>query len=188
MCGDVELITASRNGDDEAFQFLVSEYMKFAREKAKGFISSNMEYDDIVQEAMLGFLSAYYSFDINGAASFRTYVSVCMNNRITSVINSLERKKRIPREAIVPLDDVSFDDSADTGENPEEVFFRRQNAEEILRRVEEELSERERKVLSLFMSGMKYDEIAAALEIAPKSVDNTIQRIRKKLRRTGCSS
>lgn len=181
MCLDNELIAASRNGDDEALQILAGRYMDFAFEKAKGFVSSQIEYDDIVQEAMLGFLSAYYSYDENGGASFKTYVSVCMDNRIISAINSLGRKKRIPRDVIVGLDDVS-NDYADDEENPEKLFFRRQKAEETIKRIGE-LSGLEKKVLSLFLGGMKYDEIASELSVTPKSVDNTIQRIRKKLRR-----
>ena len=179
---DNELIEASRNGDDEAFQKLVIKYMDYASQKAKGFVSSPLEYDDIVQEAMLGFLSAYYSYETSGDASFRTYAGVCMQNRILSVISSFERKKRIPREALVCIDDVS-NDFADEEEDPETVFFRRQNAEEIIRRIDEELSQREREVLSLFMSGLRYEEIADRLSVTAKSVDGTIQRIRKKLRR-----
>ncbi len=179
MREDVELIIAWRNGDSQALQKLAGKYMSFALEKAKGFVSSPVEYDDIVQEAMLAFLSACCSFNTEGEASFKTYVSVCMNNRIISVINSLGRKKRIPRDALVSLEEIETPD----GNNPEDLFFSRQKEEELIRLIEEELSEREKKVLSLFISGKKYDEIASVLDITPKSVDNTIQRIRKKLRR-----
>lgn len=181
MSDDNELIAAARGGDDEAFQLLAARYMAFAHEKAKGFVNSPIEYDDIVQEAMIGFLSAYYSYDEYGGASFRTYVSVCMNNRIVSAIKALERKKCIPRSIIVGLDDLSAD-YADDGEDPEAIFFRRQKAQEVLKRLDE-LTGREKKVLSLFLGGKKYDEIARELSVTPKSVDNTIQRIRRKLRR-----
>lgn len=176
---DNELITAARNGDSNALKRLASRYMEFALEKAKGFVHSQLEYDDIVQEAMLGFISAYYTYDINGGASFKTYVSRCMDNSILSAIALLERKKRIPTGAIVGLDDVS---AVDTRDDPEEVFFRHSKEEEIVRKIREELSEKERTVLSLFMSGMKYEEIADEMSITSKSVDNAIQRIRKKLR------
>lgn len=182
MCEDNELIIASRSGDDDALRKLSAKYMDFALEKAKGFTSSPIEYDDIVQQAMLGFLSACYTYDPEGEASFRTYVSICMNNSIISAINSLERKKRIPRSAIVALDDIQGE-FTDTAEDPETVFFRRQKAQEVIRRVKEELTQRERDVLSLFISGLKYDEIAERLSVTPKSVDNALQRIRKKLRR-----
>ena len=182
MCMDKELIKAARSGDDEALQKLVVRYMDFALEKAKGFVPCSIEYDDIVQEAMLAFLSAYYTYDTENRASFRTYVSVCMNNRIASALSSLDRKKRIPREAIVGLDDIAYD-YADDSEDPEKVFFRRQKAEEIVRRAKNELSDKEQKVLSLFLSGMKYEEIAQTVSSTPKSVDSTLQRIRKKLRR-----
>lgn len=182
MCDDNELITASRNGDDEALRLLSAKYMDFALEKAKGFTFSAMEYDDIVQEAMLGFLSACYTYDTQGKASFRTYVSICMNNSIISAINSLERKKRIPRNKIVTLDEIQ-NDCAEAAEDPEAVFFRRQKALEVIRLVKEELTQKERDVLSLFISGLKYDEIAQKLSVTPKSVDSTLQRIRKKIRR-----
>lgn len=181
MDNDSELIIASRNGDNEALQALSQRYMSFALEKAKGFTSSAIEYDDIVQEAMLGFLSAYYSFDTNGAASFRTYAGVCMNNRIISAIHSLERKKCIPPDAIVALDDISPDFVSEE-ENPESVFFSRGKTEEIVKKIRESLSEQELSVLLLFLRGFKYTEIAERLSITPKSVDNAIQRIRKKLR------
>lgn len=184
MDKDSELITASRNGDNEALQALSQKYMDFALEKAKGFTSSAIEYDDIVQEAMLGFLSAYCSFDTSGAASFKTYAGVCMNNRIISAINSLERKKCIPREALVALDDISSDFSAGENENPESVFFSRNKTEETVEKIKGILSPRELDVLALFLRGFKYNEIAEKMSVTPKSVDNTIQRIRKKLRST----
>lgn len=181
MYEDDELIFKAKNGDDKSLGELVEKYMRFSREKAKGYISSGLEFDDIVQEGMIGFLSAFHSYDPDNAASFKTYAGVCMDHRIIGAINSAGGKKRIPKSALVSLDDT---DAECTGaqSDPEKMFFLRAQTREILSRIESELSQFEREVFHLYFSGHSYEEIAKKTNSSLKSVDNAMQRVRKKLK------
>lgn len=181
MIEDNELIFKAKSGDDKALGELVERYMLFAREKAKGYSSSNLEFDDIVQEGMIGFLSAFHSYDPDNAATFKTFAGVCMDHRIINAINSSAGKKRIPKSAIVSIDDTEVE-CEDTVSDPEKMFFLKSQTAEILSKIDSELSDFERRVFHLFFSGHSYEEIAEKTDSTLKSVDNAMQRVRKKLR------
>lgn len=179
---DDELILNARRGDDKSLSILVEKYMEFAREKAKGFVSSPLEYDDIVQEAMLGFLSAFYTYDASGAASFKTYAGVCMNNRIITAVNAANRKKQVPRSSLVCLDEINAENT-DISSDPEEFFLLREQAAEVRKRIDSELSPLEKQIFRLYFSGNSYEKIAFQLGLNPKSIDNALQRVRRKIRK-----
>lgn len=183
MIKDIDLILKARNGDDEALSELVKVYMAFAREKAKGYVSSDIEYDDLVQEAMIGFLSAYYTYKTDSNASFKTYVGVCMDHRIISAINTLNRKKRIPLSSIVPMDEMDAQ-TVDLSADPEAYFIMKEQTKQMMEKIDENLSCFEKQVFHLFLSGNSYEEIAEKTQSNAKSVDNAIQRIRRKLKKT----
>lgn len=181
MSADNELISKAKSGDDRALAELVERYMGFSKEKAKGYASSGLEYDDTVQEGMIGFLSAFHSYDPEKNASFRTYAGVCMDNRIKNAISAAKGKKRIPPNALVNIDEADAE-SADTSADPEEMFLLRAQTAEILSRIDSELSDYEKKVFHLFFGGHSYEETAEITGTTLKSVDNAMQRVRKKLR------
>ena len=181
MDDENRLITDALGGNDKAMRELAQKYMAFAGEKAKGFVSSSLEYDDIVQEAMMGFLSALYSYDANKGASFKTYCSTCMNNRIITAINRTKRKKQIPNEQLVRIDDLD-EKTVDLTADPESVFFSNQQTNDILEKISSDLSSFEKEVFYLYFIGHSYEEIAQKLSCGFKSIDNAMQRIRKKLR------
>lgn len=183
MSKEIELILKARSGDDVALTELVKVYMSFAREKAKGYVSSNIEYDDLVQEAMIGFLSAYYTYKTDSTASFKTYVGVCMDHRIISAINTLNRKKRIPPSSLVPMDEMDAQ-TVDLSADPEAYFIMKEQTKRLMKRIDESLSEFEKEVFHLFLSGNSYEKIAEEVKSNTKSVDNAIQRIRRKLKKT----
>lgn len=181
MIDDNELIFKAKNGDDKALSELVEKYLSFAGEKAKGYVSSGLEFDDIVQEGMIGFISAFHSYDPDNAASFKTYAGICMDHRIISAINSAGGKKRIPKSALISLDDTDAECDS-TQSDPEKMFFLRSQTRDILARIDSELSEFEKRVFHLYFSGHSYEEIAEITLSTLKSVDNAMQRVRKKLR------
>ena len=183
MTVENELILKARNGDDAALTQLVKTYMDFAREKAKGYVSSDIEYDDLVQEAMIGFLSAYYTYKTDGSASFKTYAGVCMDHRIISAINTLNRKKRIPPSSLVPMDEMDAQ-TVDLSADPEAYFIMKEQTKRLMTRIDESLSDFEKQVFHLFLSGNSYENIAEQLQSGTKSIDNAIQRIRRKLKKT----
>ena len=181
MISDSELIFKAKSGDDKSLGELVEKYMSFAREKALGYSNSGLEFDDIVQEGMIGFLSAFHSYDPDNAASFKTYAGVCMDHRIISAINSSAGKKRIPKSALVSLDDTEAECN-DTASDPEKMFFLKSQTAEILSKIDSELSDFEKRVFHIFFSGHSYEETARITGSSLKSVDNAMQRVRKKLR------
>lgn len=178
---DDELISLARDGDDKAMDELVERYLTFAKDKAKSFIPCPLEYDDIVQEAMIGFLSAFCTYDVNGSASFKTYAGVCMSNRVISVINAQNREKRIPAVPPVSIDFVTAE-ASDISCNPEAIFLLREQADAVIQKIESDLSDYERKICYLHLRGYSYEEISEKTSCGVKSIDNAIQRIRKKLR------
>jgi len=182
MCSDEKLIDSAKQGDDDALSVLAEKYMAIAEDKATKYSSSGLEVDDLVQEAMLGLLSAIFTYNEQGNASFHTYANVCMENRIFSALNKTKQKKQVPRYALVELDKLENVSSSSNCE-PENLFFLKQQADEILKAASSELSESERTVFGLYLKGHSYEEISKLTDCTPKAVDGAMQRVRKKLRK-----
>lgn len=181
MSDDNELVALAKAGDKKARNELSERYMLLAQEKAKGYLSSGLEFDDLVQEAMFGFLSALGTYEEDKPASFRTYVNTCMENRILNAIKYTKMKKRIPLNGYVSLED-SDAESGSTASNPEMMYILKANLLNLLERAENELSDYENEVFKLHFSDHSYEEIAEITNTSVKSVDNAMQRARKKLR------
>lgn len=177
---DEELVELSRQGDSKAIDALTLRYIPTARLYASRYNISNMENSDLVQEGLIGFLSAVYSYKTDSCASFSTFTHCCIRNRITSVVRSTLSQKRIPESAIVPLEEQS--DSTDCQPSPEELLISDKGADYIADIIKQSLSKQEQDVFHLYLKGFSYDEIAHRTSISLKAVDSTMQRARKKLR------
>ena len=129
---------------------------------------------------MIGFLSAVYSYRSPAPASFRTYASCCIRNRILSALRKGASQKRVPGNLISSLEEMG--DATANSPTPEELLISQKEAEYISALMEELLSDKEHKVLKLYLSGASYESIAKALDFTVKSVDSTLQRAKKKLR------
>ncbi len=180
LLGDEELVYLCKGNDSEALSFLTAKYMKKARLSALSFKDSSVESEDLVQEAMIGFLSAVYSFRNDCGCSFETYASRCIRNRIISVMRTASSKKRVPSELVVPLEEET--QLEESSPSPEENFFSEKEAEYISTVISSSLTKQENKIFMLHLAGMKYEEIAKSADISVKAVDSTLQRARKKLR------
>ena len=177
---DEELVALCKSNDDKAFSVLTERYIPLSKALASRFCSAATEKDDLAQEGMLGFIAAVYAYDVNSTASFSTFAGHCIKNRIISAIRAISSKKRIPLEMTVPLEERQNFLSNDL--SPEESFISREETERISALIENELTEKERTVFLLFLQGMRYEQIAAECDCTAKSVDGTLQRVRKKLR------
>ena len=179
---DEQLVLLAQSGDAGSADALIVRYADTARMKACKLTESVSlhDADDLTQEAMIGLLSALYSFDPDRNTSFRTYANVCMNNRLISVANSMRSKRFVPDSEILPLDELN--EKADELPDPEECVIIGCTADKISRFIETGLSVFERKVLDLFLRGCKYSEIGEKLGADEKAVDNAMQRLRRKLR------
>lgn len=181
---DEALVALAKGGHDDAMALLIARMAPMARARAATYPNALLDFEDLAQEGMLGLLSAVYNYDPANGASFRTFANVCIINRIQSGLRAVTRKKDLPLHSYVPLDEQELPlgkHPASTG-NPEELLIAKEGAEEINVFIRNNLSEFEQNVFELFVSGHSYEEIAQSLRVAAKSVDNALQRIRRKLR------
>lgn len=177
---DEQLVFLAKSGDDRAMALLISRIVPIVKSKVSKFSASSLPSEDLAQEGMIGFLSAIYSYDANSNASFKTFAGVCISNRISSAIKSYSRKKNMPLNKFVPLDDENLE-MADYP-SPEDIIIANDEFNRISKLLKKNLSDFELKVINLYISGKSYEDIAGELYVLPKSIDNAMQRIRKKLK------
>lgn len=178
FCGktDDELALIAKN-DKEAASTLVFRYSKLIFIKAGIYTSANADSDDLRQEGLMGLLRAIASFDIHRGVKFSTFAEVCIVNQMKTFL-AKSRKNPVLCES---LDDISAD-SISEEETPESIYINKEFFSELWYAVDNILSETERKVFSLYIQGMSYRETALKLGISEKTVDNAIQRARRKIR------
>lgn len=188
---DEELVELSASGDRRAVEIILGRYKNLVRSRAKAYFLAGADHDDIVQEGMIGLFKAVRDFDITKQPIFRGFAEICVRRQILTAIKASTRQKHIPLNSYVSLSEPLFDDNADRtlidmlaereNADPEELMLRRENAELLSSEIESKLSNLEKTVLSLYLGGMNYQEIAAELKRTPKSIDNALQRIKHKL-------
>lgn len=178
---DEELAALAKNGDAHAVSALIARLIPVIKNKVFLYKDCWPGHDDLLQEGMLGILSAVKTFDSSREASFKTYASVCIGNRITSAIRGATGKKRIPENQFVSLEDEELP-LTEPHLNPEEVVLDNEAVETIQAAFSKLLSPFEHEVLMLYLNGHSYEEIAVQLDSTAKSVDNALQRVRRKLK------
>ena len=178
---DNELVECAKNGNSLALQVLIERYSDKVLQKARSFKSLiGIENDDLYQEGMMGFVSAVYSFDNSRDVLFSTYASTLSTRKMLSAIRKINSTANLPLQSYISIEEEQdlFSDIP----SPEETLLSVERVNEINSFVEESFSKKEKKVFKLSVLGMKYSQIAEILDCTEKSVDNTIQRIRRKLR------
>ena len=183
---DEELQSLAAERQVDAEEALAERYVRLVRVCARPYFLNGGDSEDLTQEGMLGLLSAIREYDAGKGASFKTYAEICIRNRIQSAIRSAARKKHAPLNDGVSLDEVLSDESQSLGtqyfqRSPEEQVLARETEKEFITAYSRRLSKLEAQVLSLFLDGLSYQEMAVALGRDTKAVDNAVQRIRKKL-------
>ena len=177
---DEHLVILSQNNDTDAIGELSLRYGKVSFAIASTFTSDSEECADLSQEGMIGFLSAVYSYRENENATFLTYASRCIRNKILSALRKLNSTKRIPDSLLVSLEQIS--ETSAHPDTPENLILSESGAKLISSLIEEHLSKQEKDVLMLYLTGISYGDIAEKLNLSPKAVDSALQRARKKLR------
>lgn len=188
---DEELVELSASGDRRATEFILSKYKNLVRNRAKAYFLAGADRDDIVQEGMIGLFKAVRDFDVTKQASFRGFAEMCVKRQMITAVKAATRQKHAPLNSYVSLSEPIYEDNTERTlvdmlaerkvVDPEEVFLRREKAETLSAEIEEKLSNLEKTVLSLYIDGMNYQEIAVELDRPPKSIDNALQRIKRKL-------
>jgi RNA polymerase sporulation-specific sigma factor len=187
--GDEELVRDIRVGDQEALEYLIHKYKNFVRAKARSYFLIGADHEDIVQEGMIGLYKAIRDFRGDKLASFKAFAELCITRQIITAIKTATRQKHIPLNSYVSLDKPSHDDSDRTlydtltggRTNPEEIYINREEHSDIEDKISQILSDLERKVLMLYLDGRSYQEIAVDLNRHVKSIDNALQRVKRKL-------
>lgn len=188
---DSDLLRLASGGDREAEERLATRYTRLVRICARPLFLAGGDSEDLIQEGMLGLLSAIRQYDPSMSTAFKTYAEVCIRRRLYSAVKSASRLKHLPLNDGLSLDYILSEESqTQLAANPE--AFRRTPEEQVLARESEfelnkafaqKLSRLEKDVLALYLDGLSYDEIAAKTGRDVKSVDNAVQRIRRKLAR-----
>lgn len=190
---DEEVVEAVHNGDSEALEYLIKKYRNFVRAKARSYFLIGADKEDIVQEGMIGLYKAVRDFREDKLTSFKAFAELCITRQIITAIKTATRQKHIPLNSYVSLDKPIYDEESDrtlmdviSGAkmmDPEELIINQEEYVQIEVKMEELLSDLERKVLALYLDGQSYQEISEELNRHVKSIDNALQRVKRKLER-----
>ena len=188
--GDEALCALAAAGNREAEEVLVTRYNRLVRTCARPFFLIGGDSEDLTQEGMVGLIKAVREYDAAKEASFRTFAEICIRSRLYSVLRAAARDKHSPLNQSVPLDTPFLDSNSYTSgtshlaqRNPEDFLIDREHTAALLAGVRKQLSEFEAKILGYYLDGLSCREIAETVGKAPKSVDNAVQRIRRKVAR-----
>ena len=178
---DETLCQLAASGDREAEEYLAGRYSRLVRVCTRPYFLAGGDSEDLIQEGMIGLLSAIRGFRPEKEAVFRTYAETCIRNRVRSAVKSAGREKHSPLNDSVSIDSPQFDDVTPTSEDdPEGMFISRESRKSQQRALKEMLSVFENTVLDLYLDGLSCQEIAQRVDKPLKSVDKAVQRIRRK--------
>ena len=187
---DEALCLLAAAGSRLAEETLVTRYNRLVRTCARPFFLAGGDSEDLTQEGMVGLITAVREYDARKEASFRTFAEICIRSRLYSVLRASARDKQQPLNQSLSLDDSHFDSNPLTSgtnnlaqRNPEDFLIDREHTAALLSGVRKQLSEFEAKILGFYLDGLSCREIAKAVNKPPKSVDNAVQRIRRKVAR-----
>jgi RNA polymerase sporulation-specific sigma factor len=192
---DTQLVARARSGDDRCIEILLARYRNFARSKARSYFLAGSDKEDVVQEGMIGLFKAIRDFEEDTGTPFRAFAELCISRQILTAIKTANRQKHQPLNSSVSLDAPAYggDDNGDrtVGDNfvgpktsdPVELVISAEEIEAIRDTMKENLTDLEGDVLRLYMDGKSYEEIAGVLGNHVKSIDNALQRIKRKLQR-----
>jgi len=188
---DEEIVDLAQQGDQFAIEFLVDKYKNFVRAKARSYFLIGADKEDIIQEGMIGLFKAIRDYRLDKLTSFRAFAELCITRQIITAIKTATRQKHIPLNSYVSLNKPIYDEESDRTlidilstnkiTNPEDIIISREEFIFIEKKMGEILSSLEWKVLMAYLEGKSYQEIAAELKRHVKSIDNALQRVKRKL-------
>jgi RNA polymerase sporulation-specific sigma factor len=190
---DEDLVDAVRDGDGGALEYLINKYKNFVRAKARSYFLIGADREDIVQEGMIGLYKSIRDFRGDKLSSFKAFAELCITRQIITAIKTATRQKHIPLNSYVSLDKPIYDEDSDRTlldvicgsrvTDPEELIIHQEEFSGLEDKMGEILSDLERRVLMLYLDGRSYQEIAVDLDRHVKSIDNALQRVKRKLER-----
>jgi RNA polymerase sporulation-specific sigma factor len=188
---DEEIVVFARNGDSSAEEYLINKYRNYVKAKAKSYFLIGADRDDIYQEGMIGLYKAIRDFKPDKLSSFRAFAELCITRQIITAIKTATRQKHIPLNSYISLNKPIYDEESDRTlmdvlstihvSDPEELIISREEKIKIEKKMNEILSDLEMEVLRSYLDGKSYQEIACDLDRHAKSIDNALQRVKRKL-------
>lgn len=188
---DEEIVLSAREGNAASLEYIINKYKNFVRAKARSYFLIGADKEDIVQEGMIGLYKAIRDFRNDKLSSFRAFAELCITRQIITAIKTATRQKHIPLNSYVSLNKPIYDEESDRTlldiltatkiTDPEELIISREELVSIESKIGEILSDLELEVLMSYLQGKSYQEIACDLDRHVKSIDNALQRVKRKL-------
>lgn len=188
---DDEIIRLIHRDNNHALDFLIHKYKPFVRAKARTYFLIGADREDIIQEGMIGLYKAIRDYDGDKLSSFKAFAELCITRQIITAIKTATRQKHIPLNSYISLDKPIYDEESDRtlldvvagskAIDPQELLVNREKYADMEIKLSQLLSELEKKVLHLYLDGRTYQEISAELRRHVKSIDNALQRVKRKL-------
>ena len=191
---DEEIAMLAQAGEEDASEYLLNKYKNFVRSKARSYFLVGADHEDIVQEGMIGLFKAIRDFRPDKLTSFRAFAELCVTRQIITAIKTATRQKHIPLNSYVSLNRPIYDEESDRTlmdvlsevqmAGPEELLISQEDYSSVENRISEVLSDLEMEVLNSYLEGKSYQEIAQDLGRHVKSIDNALQRVKRKLEKS----
>lgn len=188
---DEQAVALAQGGDTVVLEYLLGKYKNFVRSKARSYFLIGADHEDIVQEGMIGLFKAIRDYQPDRLSSFRAFAELCITRQIITAIKTATRQKHVPLNSYVSLNKPIYDEESDRtlmdviveghAQNPEELIIGKEDLVSIRDRVDQVLSGLEQDVLAAYLDGKSYQEIADKLGRHVKSIDNALQRVKRKL-------
>lgn len=190
---DEQIVKLAQESDGMALEFLLNKYKNFVRSKARSYFLIGADHEDIVQEGMIGLYKAIRDFKEDKLSSFRAFAELCVTRQIITAIKTATRQKHIPLNSYVSLNKPIYEEESDRTlldvitegwvTNPEDLLISKEDLSSIEGRIGEMLSGLEKQVLFYYLDGKSYQEISEDLGRHVKSIDNALQRVKRKLQK-----
>lgn len=188
---DEDVVVEAKNGNTRAQDYIIKKYENFVKAKAKSYFLIGADKEDIYQEGMIGLYKAIRDFKKDKLTSFRSFAELCVTRQIITAIKTATRQKHIPLNTYVSLNKPIYEEESERTlldvlsglkiTDPEELFISAEQMNKIQGEIERVLSNLEQEVLKSYLDGKSYQEIACDLDRHAKSIDNALQRVKRKL-------
>ncbi|MGL4821020.1 MAG: RNA polymerase sporulation sigma factor SigH [Bacilli bacterium] len=188
---DEEILFFLKQGETDALDYLIYKYRPFVRSKARSYFLVGADQEDVIQEGMIGLYKAIRSYNEEKLTSFRAFAELCITRQMITAIKTATRQKHIPLNSYISLDKPMYEEDSErtlldiisetNTSNPESVLIGQEDMLQIELKISEILSDLEKEVLTLYLDGRTYQEISELLNRHVKSIDNALQRIKRKM-------
>jgi len=188
---DEEIVAMAQEGNKSAEEYLINKYINYVKAKTKSYFLIGADKEDIFQEGMIGLFKAIRDYKNDKLSSFRAFAELCVTRQIITAIKAATRQKHVPLNCYLSLNKPVFDEESERTlidvlsslhiSDPEEVIISKEERKKIEKRMRESLSDLEIEVLKCYLKGKSYQEIACDLDRHAKSIDNALQRVKRKL-------